>query len=396
MPDLPRKTLDALLELRGEKITVGKDPTKPYVGLEHLAPGSSSLLGWQSASASISTNAVFEPGDVLFGKLRPNLRKCIRAPFAGYCSTDILVLRARSDVDPGYAFRVMQRDETFAAAVNTAAGTKMPRTSWRELKALDVFCPTDVDAQRRIATVLDAVDDAIAKAETVIEKLENVRSGLQEALCNEVYVGAATPLKPLAAVAEVSSGVTLGRRLDPGVSIELPYLRVANVQEGHLDLTEVKTVRVLPHEVAAYKLEVGDVLMTEGGDWDKLGRGTIWRGEVPTCLHQNHIFKVRADRSWLLPEYLAFLTRCSHAKRYFRLCAKQTSNLASINTTQLRAMPIPCPDREHQQSIIDTLSSAEDRIDAERATVRLLSQVKSGLASDLLSGRVPVHEGVVA
>src|SRR2546430_14768039 len=78
-------------------------------------------------------------------------------------------------------------------------------------------------------------------------------------------------------VAEIRSGVSLGRKLR-GPTIRLPYLRVANVQDGHLDLREVKEVDVLADELEKWRLQPGDILLTEGGDLDKPCRGTVWRG----------------------------------------------------------------------------------------------------------------------
>ena len=93
----------------------------------------------------------------------------------------------------------------------------------------------------------------------------------------DVVVRPDWPSVPLAELADVTAGVTLGRKLPRFGTVELPYLRVANVQDGYLDLSEVKTVRVRPNEIARYRLQPGDVLMNEGGDYDKLGRGTVWR-----------------------------------------------------------------------------------------------------------------------
>jgi uncharacterized protein YwgA len=148
---------------------------------------------------------------------------------------------------------------------------------------------------------------------------------------------------PLGDLADVRSGVTKGRRLRGKETVEVPYLRVANVQDGYLDLLEIKTIEVLPEDLEKYHLKDGDILMTEGGDPDKLGRGCIWRNKVEGCIHQNHVFRVRADRSCLSPEYLAALLRTQYAKEYFLRCAKRTSNLASINSTQVKAFPIPIP-----------------------------------------------------
>lgn len=146
---------------------------------------------------------------------------------------------------------------------------------------------------------------------------------------------------PLGEFAGIRSGVTKGRRLQNRETVEVPYLRVANVQDGYLDLKEIKTIEVLPEDIEKYHLENSDILMTEGGDPDKLGRGCIWQNEMDGCIHQNHVFRVRTNRSLLLPEFLAALLRTQYAKNYFLRCAKRTSNLASINSTQVKAFQIP-------------------------------------------------------
>ena len=116
--------------------------------------------------------------------------------------------------------------------------------------------------------------------------------------------------------AHVQSGATMGRRFNGGRTVKRPYLRVANVQDGFLDLTEMKEIEVLETEVDRYRLHDGDVVLTEGGDFEKLGRGYLWHDEVPGCLHQNHIFAVRAKREIVTPEFLAYLTQSHYGKAY--------------------------------------------------------------------------------
>lgn len=308
---LPTSPLRELVVLQNAKAFALKDSARPYVGLERLASGEPRMLGTLPSAESVSVNSLFEPGDILFGKLRPNLRKCVSAPFAGYCSTDILVLRARPGIDARFAGHALQTDRVFGAAVRSAIGTKMPRTNWRALQALEVFAPKDEVEQSGIAEILDTVDAAIRETEAVVAKLRQVKAGLLHDLLTRGLDARGhlrdparqpeqfrdSPLgripkdwtwKRLAEFASVSSGVTLGRELGGAGTVELPYLRVANVQDGYLDLSEIKTVKVLRSEVPAFRLQGGDVLMNEGGDFDKLGRGTLWRGEIDPCLHQNH------------------------------------------------------------------------------------------------------------
>lgn len=157
-------------------------------------------------------------------------------------------------------------------------------------------------------------------------------------------------------IAHVQGGVTKGRKFNGKETIFKPYLRVANVQDGYLDLDEVKEIEILPTDIEKYSLIQGDILFTEGGDRDKLGRGTIWKEEVPECLHQNHIFRARLYHQEMLPEFVSYATSTIHAKDYFFRNASQSVNLASINLTNLGGVPIPLPSIEEQKEIVRTVN----------------------------------------
>ena len=136
-------------------------------------------------------------------------------------------------------------------------------------------------------------------------------------------------------------------------------MSVANVKDGYLDLATVKTMPVSEDEIGRYKVQNGDVLFTEGGDADKVGRGTVWRNEMPLCLHQNHIFAVRPNQNILYSDFLASFAASNCGKRYFLSAAKQTTNLASINASQLKLLPVPLPMPREQQTIVAILDGVE-------------------------------------
>ena len=138
-------------------------------------------------------------------------------------------------------------------------------------------------------------------------------------------------------------------------------MRVANVKDGHLDLSEIKFIEATPNEIERYKLEPGDVLLTEGGDNDKLGRGALWHGEITSCIHQNHIFRVRVKPGLILSLYLAEYLKFSKSKRYFLRVAKQTTGIASINMKQLSALPVLLPPLELQNEFADRITAIEQQ-----------------------------------
>jgi type I restriction enzyme S subunit len=196
-------------------------------------------------------------------------------------------------------------------------------------------------------------------------------------------------------VSRVQTGITLGKNYMGQEVEERPYLRVANVQTGRLDLRMVKTVAVPLSEVLSSELKPGDVLMTEGGDIDKLGRGCVWQGEIEGCLHQNHIFAVRADQSRLLPQYLVALMGSRLGRIYFQLTAKQTTNLASTNSSTLGAFPLVLPTVEEQKQILNAIEKETlplgVAINRAQREIDLICEYRTRLIADVVTGKVDVR-----
>jgi type I restriction enzyme S subunit len=193
-------------------------------------------------------------------------------------------------------------------------------------------------------------------------------------------------------IADIIGGVTKGRKFNGKKTIMFPYLRVANVQDGYLDLREIKEIEVLPEDIEKYKLHKGDILFTEGGDRDKLGRGTIWNNEVKKCIHQNHIFRARVNEEYIVPEYVSFFTKSEVARNYFFENASQTVNLASINLTMLGGVPIALPPIEEQKEIVrrvDQLFVFANKIEARYIKVKsMLDKLRQSILAKAFRGEL--------
>lgn len=162
----------------------------------------------------------------------------------------------------------------------------------------------------------------------------------------------------------IDSGISVGKKYEPETPlVEVPYLRVANVQGDHLDLSDVATIWVTPEEAEKYRLKPGQLLMTEGGDRDKLGRGCLWNGEIEGCIHQNHVFAVQTDNR-LLVRYLDYLTTSEVARIYFDVTAKKTTNLACTSKSTIQKFVIPVPTVDEQRVISKYLDRKCAEIDA--------------------------------
>lgn len=282
----------------------------------------------------------------------------------------------------------------------------VPGLSREVAYTLKVYFPTKPE-QQRIAAYLDAscaqIDAALVAKGRQLETLDALGKALiQRLVTRGLYergrlrqtgnawmeqVPAEWDLVSLKRVTEIQTGVTLGKAYE-GPLIERPYLRVANVQDGHLDLDDIKTIEVPPHVAARVELRRDDVLMTEGGDLDKLGRGYLWSGEISGCLHQNHIFALRCFRHKLLPKFLTYLTASRYGRDYFEATGKRTTNLASTNSTKVGAFPIPLPSTKEQAQLIEELDEQLKRLRA------LQRSIEAQLDTLTAYGKSLIHECV--
>ncbi len=196
------------------------------------------------------------------------------------------------------------------------------------------------------------------------------------------------PFIPLKAVATIHSGVTLNEAKAPVDALRVPYLRVANVKAGWLELDEIKEVPISPGDIPHYALKPGDLLLTEGGDLDKLGRGALWAGDISPCLFQNHVFAVRPRRDAAVPAFLSWATRSSAARSYFEATASRITNIASTNRSKLGRWPVPDAPIEEQRRRVAVAESAWQRAQRAITTARDLSNALTAYRDSL------IHEAV--
>ena len=206
-----------------------------------------------------------------------------------------------------------------------------------------------INVQHYIADIFDKVSNLISLRSNQLEQLDDlVKARFVEMFGDMLLNHMEWTETTLETMADIVSGITKGRKVKERNLIEVPYMAVSNVKDGHIDWTTVKTIMATKQEIDQYRLFPDDVLMTEGGDPDKVGRGAIIRKPPENCIHQNHIFRVRLNAELFIPTFFAEYLQHQKAKRYFLGCAKQTTGIASINMRQLRALPVLVPPLELQ------------------------------------------------
>ncbi len=194
-------------------------------------------------------------------------------------------------------------------------------------------------------------------------------------------------------VAMVQTGIAKGKDTTGKQTIAVPYLRVANVQDGFLALGDVATIEIEADQLDRYRLLPGDVLMNEGGDFDKLGRGAIWYGQIAGCIHQNHVFAVRPHS--ISSEWLNRVIGSPYAQFYFMGRSKQSTNLASISSSNVMELPIVLPPKVEQGEILRWIEVETLKLDALKSravlAISLLKERRSALIAAAVTGKIDVR-----
>jgi type I restriction enzyme S subunit len=402
------------------KSSIALEPTTTvsFIPMDAIGEDGSLRLDQTRIVSEVSQGyTYFEDDDVSIAKITPcfeNGKGSVMERLiggAGFGTTELIVLRPEEDVDARFLYYLTQsshfRDPGEAAMLGAGGQKRVPDLY---VKDFATAWPSR-SVQSAIAAYLDAeakrIDGLIEEKKNLLGSLTELKSTrITEIVTGQAFATQPTgdvwlpkipngwSLKRLKYLGQVRSGLAKGKKNDAGATtVERPYMRVANVQDGYIDLRDVAVIEVAENEVDRYTLKIGDILMNEGGDYDKVGRGAMWEGLVEECLHQNHVFAVRLDDVEWAP-WLAAVTRTSYAKFYFMNNSKQSTNLASINQTNVKEFPVVLPPASKRDELLDTLTTDLKRIDALTQHVEreldVLAEFRYATITDAVLGRLDV------
>ncbi len=374
---------------------------------------------FKSLPMAIAEPFLLKDGDVLLARSGATVGKSFiysqhwgTACFAGY------LIRARlrhSSCLARWLYYFCQTDEYWGYVVGNQIQATIQNVSAEKYANLYLPLPRIAD-QSSIVAFLDRetakIDELVAEQRRLMELLKEKRQAIiSHAVTKGLNPNA--PMKPsgiewlgdvaahwdviaLKRIADVQTGVAKGKEYGSVPMIEVPYLRVANVQDGYLDLETVATIEIPSEDLERYALRPGDVLMNEGGDFDKLGRGHIWDGQIDPCITQNHVFAVRPRK--VTSVWLNAITGSDYAQFYFMTRSKQSTNLASISSTNLMELPVLLPPNDEQNAILSFISNQTSQFDALTAeaqhAIDLLQERRTALISAAVTGQIDIRAAV--
>lgn len=372
--------------------------TRRYVALEHLAQGRPTILGWFPAGRAVSAKTVFHKGDLLFGKLRPYLRKAASASFDGLCSTDILPIFGKGDLEMSYLLQLAQSDDFCQYAIATASGTKMPRTSWKQLAEFVVKLPPLAE-QRKIAAVLSSVDDTIEKTQAVIKQVQVVKRGLMAELLTRGFPGRHTRFKPTP-IGNVPNEWNVVPLVE---ACEVPGQYGANVPKSdfrsggvrYIRITDINDDGTLKEEAAGidvresekYLLQAGDIVFARSGA--TVGKSYLHDLQRVRCAFAGYLVRFRTKSGLLLP---AFLKEYVSTAAYWRWVEERRRVQAqpNINAAEYGQLPVPCPPLDEQRAVMQIAEALDAAVRTAKMRVTGLADLKRALMSILLTGELRV------
>jgi type I restriction enzyme S subunit len=373
--------LDRRVTAASEALSKGLE----FVGMEHVDPESGRIvLGQGSRTGEGKGQAfLFDNRHVLFGKLRPYLRKIALPGQSGCASTELVpLLPDAARLDRGYLFHWVRRQHVIDALMAKNTGARMPRADMSVLLDMAIPLPP-LDEQRRIVGLLDRAAEIRLRADAARAKAR----AIIPALFLDMFGDPATNPKgwPVVMIGEAGE-VKLGRQRAPKYQsgkFTRPYVRVANVFENMIDVSDLLSMDFEERDYTNYRLSHGDILLNEGQSIELVGRPAMWRDEVENCCFQNTLVRFRCAPEKIVPDFaLAAFLRMYHDGHLSKIASK-TSNVAHLGAGRFAKLPIVLPPIPLQTAFAETaqrLDSLARQLDAAAAKAEAMA---AGLSAEV-------------
>ena len=393
--------LSDLCELIAEPVQPGAWPDALYLGLEHLAPGRLVRIGSGKASEMRSNTSAFQPSDVLYGKLRPYLDKAVLADEPGVCTTELLVLRAKANVDPRFLAAAVHSPGFLEYAVAGTTGVQHPRTSWAHTRDFPMLAFT-LSEQQGIADLLWLVHEAISQSEALVEEAQALKRaamhtlftrGLRGEVQKETEIGpvpGSWDVVQLGSLGRIGNGST-PRKATSGywAGGTYPWLTSAKVYDRNIVEAEQFVTELALTECHLPRIKPGAVLIAITGQGKTLGHCAVLG--IEATINQ-HLAYIEVDTNTVHPSFVRGYLETQY--NFFRQVGSGGgSTKGALTCAFLRGFPIPMPSvLEEQRRIVAVLDAIERKIDLHRRKRAVLEELFKALLHKLMTGEIRVGE----
>ena len=384
--------LNEILSISSKKFNpISNNENKKCVELEHLSQETGKLLGYTNSSEQQSIKNSFEEGQILFGKLRPYLKKFWKAEFEGVCSSEIWVMNGKK-VKNDFLFYLVQT-EKFNQIANVSSGSKMPRADWNYMSEIPFDTPP-IKEQEKIAEILTTWDEAITKQTELLEAKELQKKALMlKLLSGEVRFDGFDDEWEEVRLGESGnsfnglSGKT-GEDFGIGEAKYITYKNIFNYSKIKLDIFE--NVQISNDEKQNL-VQFGDIFFTVSSETpEEVGMSSVLLDNVSNTYLNSFCFGYRLNNFNTLDPYFARFYFRSFQMRDKISRLAQGSTRFNLSKNEIMKLKIKLPSLPEQQKIAEVLSLADDEINLLRNELEELKLQKKALMQKLLTGQVRV------
>lgn len=396
--------LSDLCDLVGVQVDPSNRADDVYYGLEHVTPGRFVANGEGKASDVQSSKYAFQPGDVLYGKLRPYLDKAILADRAGICTTELLVLRPKAGVDPQFLVGLVHAPSFVEHAVAGTTGVQHPRTSWNHISGFELpaFGPED---QSNIASLLWQVHDNLTANEVAIEAGTDLKRAAMRALFTKGMRGEAqkdTEIGPVPESWDVVDFAEVREWLQYGTSTHCTYeatpypvLRIPNIEPGYVKPDDLKYAKLSKAEAERYVLQDGDLIFIRtNGVIERLGACAVYAGQPEGALFASYLIRARLKPDQVEPRFVAYFYASDLGTSIVAGRATPAADgKYNLNTGTIDSLPLPLPPTlDEQREIVAVLDAIDRKIDLHKKKRTVLDELFKALLHKLMTGEIRVAD----
>lgn len=363
---LPESWIEARLGDVLDRVDTKIDPQSSsisshfYVGLEHIESHSGRLLreveDKTDGSDILSIKTQFKAGDILYGKLRPNLNKVYLAEQDGICSTDIWALRPTGAIIPEFAVHYLRSKVVYLHASQLAAGANLPRVPASSFDRIPIVLPTVLE-QQRIVDLFGHLNVVAKAKQTINEQIDQlVRTAYWEHF-SEWYTkdGLVDPVRISKYVADSQYGVSEAME-ETGSNAVLRMNSITT--SGWLDLSDLKYANLSTKDIKATKLHDGDLLFNRTNSKELVGKCAIWRETAGAFSYASYLVRFRLKEG-MLPEFLWATLNSAYGKYRLLNSAKQAVSMANVSPTDLGRITVPLPPLALQEKFAEFVRQIE-------------------------------------
>ncbi|HFU3698476.1 TPA: restriction endonuclease subunit S [Streptococcus suis] len=397
------KKLRYLVKLRGEK-SVTTD-YKKYVGLENIMSQTGEYVQ-TGIEVDLTENLTFEVGDILFGKLRPYLRKYWRAEFSGTASSEFVIIKG-SSLNLNFLFWAIQSDSFINDVDSSTYGSKMPRASWEYMKNIKLPFPESIEEQAKIADFLDKKVAQLDKVKSLLEEQIKTLEDYRQSLIYETVTKGLDKTVPLK-----DSGVDWIGQIPIANSLKkLKYLLATPLQYGanesgedydeslprYIRITDIDSNGDLKREgkqslaekiATPYILQDGDLLFARSGA--TVGKTFLYKSCFGRSAFAGYLIKASLNKSLVLPKYLYYYTLSPLFNTWKEMTFIQ-STIQNIGADRYNILPVLIYPIEEQQKMIDYLdckiSQINQMILIKKEQIENINKQRQTLIYDYVTGK---------